>query len=180
MRDGLWRTTLLCAALAAGASTACAQDTAPKYPLSQLGSVSQVIAGTKLEITYRRPVARGRELFGALVKWNEIWTPSADSAAILTVSRPVEIQGQPLAAGSYSIWAVPGPDAWTVMFNSVAHTFHLRYPSGHDVLSVKAAPTKGAYVETLSFEFPVADADSATLALHWGTTVVPLSVHAGR
>ncbi|HVE35157.1 MAG TPA: DUF2911 domain-containing protein, partial [Gemmatimonadaceae bacterium] len=51
---------------------------------SQLGVVSQTIAGTRVEIMYRRPVARGRDLFGSLVAWGRVWTPSADTAARLT------------------------------------------------------------------------------------------------
>src|SRR5437899_7850616 len=76
-------------------------------PRSQLGVVTQSVAGARIEIIYRRPVARGRELFGALVAWGRVWTPSADSAARLILSEPVEINGSKLAAGSYSIWAIP-------------------------------------------------------------------------
>jgi hypothetical protein len=159
------------------AAAACAQDEIPK---SQLGSVMQTVAGTRIEITYRRPVARGRELFGHLVPWGRIWTPSADSAAYITVSGPVEINGDSLPAGTYSMWAIPQPDGWTVIFNAVPHAFHLRYPEGRDVLRVHATPKRGEHMETLAFYFPVADADSASLYLHWGTTIVPLSIRAGR
>jgi hypothetical protein len=34
---------------------------------SQLGTVTQIVGPAKIEIVYRRPVARGRELFGKLV-----------------------------------------------------------------------------------------------------------------
>ena len=57
-----------------------------------------------------RPVARGRELFGALVPWGRIWTPSADSAARITLSTPIEVNGSRLAAGTYSIWTIPDSD----------------------------------------------------------------------
>src|SRR5947209_9384729 len=86
------------------AATACAQESTRK---SQLGVVTQWIAGTKVEITYRRPVARGRALFGALVPYGKVWTPSADSAARISVSAPIQINGASLAAGTYSIWATP-------------------------------------------------------------------------
>jgi Protein of unknown function (DUF2911) len=46
-------------------SAACAS--AQAAPRSQLATVSQHVAGTRIEIVYRRPVARGRALFGALV-----------------------------------------------------------------------------------------------------------------
>jgi hypothetical protein len=160
--------------LAAGVACARAQPT----PRSQLGTVSQSIAGTRVEIVYRRPVARGRALFGALVPWRQMWTPSADSAARITLSGPVEINGSRLAAGSYSMWAIPDSTSWTVIFNGQPVAFHLRYPEGRDVLRVHATPAHGEHVETLMFAFPLADADSARLELRWGTTVVPLAIKA--
>ena len=45
-------------------------------------------------------------------------------------------------------------------------------------MRVKAVPARGEYVETLQWEFPMVDADSAVLQLHWGTTTVPLKVRA--
>ncbi|MGH7523422.1 MAG: DUF2911 domain-containing protein [Gemmatimonadales bacterium] len=163
--------------IAAGGCRSGAAARAQVPPKSQLGTVSQLIAGTKVEIVYRRPVARGRALFGALVPWGRIWTPSADSAARITVSTPMEINGATLDAGTYSIWTIPDSVSWTIIFNRTAAAFHLRYPSGKDVLRVNATPMHGEYVETLIWEFPMVDADSATLQLHWGTTVVPLKLH---
>src|SRR5687768_9292177 len=110
-----------------------------QIPRSQLASVMQSVAGVEIEIVYRRPVARGRELFGALVPFGRIWTPSADSAAQITVSDDVEVNGQRLKAGSYAIWAIPDAAEWTVVFSDLAHVFHLRYPGPErDVLRVPA------------------------------------------
>jgi hypothetical protein len=153
---------------------------AQSIPRSQLAGVSQNLAGTQIDITYRRPSARGRELFGALVPWDRVWSPSADSAARFTISAPIEVNGSPLAAGSYSLWAIPGAAEWTMIFSTVPAVFHTRYPSGQDALRVKAAPDSASPVETLSFYFSAADGDSATLRLHWGTTAVPLKIRAKR
>jgi hypothetical protein len=144
---------------------------------SQVATVTQQVANANIEILYRRPVARGRALFGALVPWGKIWTPSADSAARITISAPVTVNGSPLAAGTYSVWTVPDAESWTVIFSSTAAAFHMAYP-GHDVLRVRASPVKGDHVESLQFAFPMVDADSAQLQLHWGTTIVPLMIRA--
>jgi DUF2911 family protein len=159
-------------ALTLGACAAPAQRPRP----SQLGSVMQEVAGARIEIVYRRPVARGRDLFGALVPWGRIWTPSADSAARITLSAPVEIEGHRLDAGSYGIWTIPDSTQWTVIFSGQANAFHLRYPEGQDKLRVQVAPRSGEHVETLSFLFPMVDGDSAVLELRWGHTVVPLKL----
>lgn len=147
-------------------------------PKSQVATVTQQVAGAHIEILYHRPVARSRALFGALVPWGRIWTPSADSAARLTLSAPVTVNGAPLPAGSYSVWAIPDSISWTVIFNATPSTFHLRYPEGHDVLRVQATPQRGDHVESLMFAFPLVDADSAVLNLRWGSIVVPLTIHA--
>jgi hypothetical protein len=147
---------------------------------SQLGTITQQVAAARIELLYRRPVAHGRSLFGALVPWGRIWTPSADSAARITFSAPVTVNGSPLAAGTYGLWAIPDSSSWTIIFSGSAAAFHLRYPDGQDVLRVKATPLHGEHVESLEFAFPMVDADSATLQLRWGTTVVPLSIRAPR
>jgi hypothetical protein len=155
-------------------SAACAS--AQPIPKSQLATVTQQVAGTRIEIVYRRPVARGRALFGALVPWGRIWTPSADTVARLSASAPIEVNGAMLAAGSYGLWAIPDSTSWTIIFSTDAAAFHLRYPERRDALRVRATPRQGEHVETLEFDFPMVDADSAQLRLRWGTTIVPLAI----
>jgi hypothetical protein len=155
-------------------SAACAS--AQPIPKSQRSTIVQHVAGTRIEIVYRRPVARGRALFGALVPWGRVWSPSADTVARLTVSSPMVVNGATLAAGSYGLWAIPDSASWTVIFSTDAAAFHLRYPEGRDALRVHAVPRQGEHVETLTFAFPVVDADSAQLQLRWGTTIVPLAI----
>jgi hypothetical protein len=145
---------------------------------SQLATVSQMIGDARVEIIYRRPVARGRDLFGSLVPFGQVWSPSADSAAVFTTTKELEIAGLKLPAGRYSLWAIPDRDSWTLIFNSVAPVFHMRYPQGKDVVRVHAKPKAGDHMETLAFYFPLVDEDSAVLDLHWGKTVVPFAIKA--
>jgi hypothetical protein len=179
MTNASVRLTALAALIAILTGPVPAAD-AQAIPRSQLAGVSQNLAGTQIDIVYRRPSARGRELFGALVPWDRVWSPSADSAARFTISAPIEVNGSPLSAGSYSLWAIPGPNEWTMIFSAVPSVFHTRYPSGQDALRVKTAPENVSPLETLTYYFSAADGDSATLRLHWGTTAVPLKLRAKR
>ena len=160
-----------CALSLAFSAPACAQE----IPKSQLGTISQTIADAQVEIRYRRPVARGRVLFGELVPWGEVWTPSADTAVQVTLSAPVEIEGQTLPAGSYALWAIPDAASWTIIFNSRTPVFHLRYPAEEDMLRVSVTPEEGEHVETLQIAFPLVDGDSALMQIRWGPTIVPLN-----
>ena len=149
---------------------------AQRIPLSQHGTVSQAIANTTVTIEYNRPVARGRELFGALVPWGRVWCPGADDCTSIKLSTAATINGQKLAAGSYTMWAEPNPDNWTIIFSRGYPAFHTSYPAGRDALRVTAVPRKGEHLETLSFYFPVVEGKHAELVLHWGTVVVPLQL----
>lgn len=157
-------------------AASCVGAQAPEIRKSQLGTVSQMVGDTRIEIVYRRPVARGRALFGSLVRWGRTWSPSADTAAIFSTTKPIEIAGGKLPAGRYSLWAIPDSTMWTVIFSSEVPVFHLAYHAAKDVLRVRVAPRTADRMETLGFCFPMVDADSAELDLHWGRTVVPMPV----
>jgi len=146
---------------------------------SQYGTVTQRVGYTDIAISYRRPVARGRDLFGGVVNWGRIWTPGADSATAIEFSRDVEVEGRALTAGGYTLWMIPqaAPEPWTVIFSKAVHVFHIPYPGEQqDALRLTVTPEAGAHMEVLAFYFPVVAPDSAVLRMHWGTTVVPLRV----
>src|SRR5688572_11191440 len=127
-------------------SSLCAQETR-RPRRSQQAAVSQAVGATRVEVRYSRPSARGRDLFGALVPWGRPWTPGADTATSVSFTTAVRINDQPLAAGSYSIWMIPGETRWTVIFSSAHPVWHLPYPSASDVLRVETTPRQGPHME---------------------------------
>jgi hypothetical protein len=151
---------------------------APAIKPSQHGTVTQQVAATTITIEYNRPVARGRDLFGALVPYDRVWCPGADECTTLTVSTAVKIEGQPLPAGTYTLWARPGAAKWTMIVNRAHPVFHTRYATveDQDLLKLDVAPKTGSHMETLAFYFPVVNGKHAELVLHWGTVVVPLGI----
>jgi hypothetical protein len=159
----------------ASAGSACAQSPRP----SQRAEMLQMLDSTEIRVRYIRPVARGRALFGSLVKYGRMWTPSADSAMLISFSRPVEIEGKPLAAGSYSVWAIPDSTQWTLVFNKVARAFHIgAYHEGEDALRVTAKVDSLPHVETLTLDFPIVDGRRAMMRIHWGTTAISARIDA--
>ena len=135
-----------------------------------------MVGDTEIRAMYIRPVARGRDLFGALVPYGRMWTPSADSAMRLTFSTDVTIDGHALSAGSYSVWAIPDTAQWTIIFNRNSSAFHLRHRESEDVLRLTAKVDSLPHVETLTLSFPVVDGKRATMQMQWGTRAVSLAV----
>jgi len=147
-------------------------------PPSQYATVTQAVAWASIDVEYRRPVARGRELFGGLVPWDSVWTPAADSAAVLTTTAPLEIAGQRVEAGSYSIWVIPRASAdWTLVVSREARVFHAPYPGpASDVARVDLPVREGEFTESVLFSFPWAEGEATELQLRWGTTVLPIPI----
>ena len=111
--------------------------------------------------------------------WDSIWHPGADSATTISFSNAVTIDGHLLAAGRYTLWTIPEEShkPWTVIFNRGVDVWHTNYPGeSQDALRIAVTPETGAHMETLTYYFPVVDADSAVLRLHWGTMIVPLKI----
>ena len=136
------------------------------------------MALTEISVSYGRPVARGRELFGALVPWDRVWHPGADSATRIRFSRDVLLEGKSLPAGEYSLWLIPRERAaWTVILSRAAHVFHLPYPGeNRDALRIDVTPEQVSHMESFAIYFPQVVRDEAVMRLHWGTTALPLRI----
>jgi len=111
-----------------------------------------------------------------------MWHPGADSATTISFSKDVTIDGQALKAGRYSLWTIPEESKpWTVIFNRGVGGWHTSYPGeSQDALRLTVTPETGSHLETLTYYFPMVDADSAVLRLQWGTVVVPLMIRESR
>lgn len=120
------RTALVMAALATLGTTipAAAQDLHPSRRSSPMGMARITVDDTYIRVVYSRPYKRGREnIFGteqsgALVPFDKVWRTGANEATEISLTGDVIVGGEPLAAGTYSLFTVPGPDSWTVHFNS--------------------------------------------------------------
>jgi hypothetical protein len=165
-------------ALAAFAAPSCAR--AQGYPFSQRGSVTQSVAHTEIAVTYGRPVARGRALFGQLVPWDSVWHPGADSATRIAFNHPVIVEGREVKAGEYSLWLIPRASRpWTIILSRAAHTFHKPYPgAANDAYRIDVTPETGSHMESMAIYFPVVLRDTAIMRVHWGETIVPIRITA--
>jgi hypothetical protein len=148
--------------------------------LSEQASVKQVINGTTITIEFYRPVARGRDsLFGKVVHWNETWTPGANWATTIEADKDFRLNGQVVPKGKYSLWMIPARDsAWTVFVNKTPRLFHTRRPKDtkDDVARFKVTPQSGPPMEALMWYFPNIQRDSSVLRMHWGTTMIDMSL----
>jgi hypothetical protein len=181
---------------------AAAQNPAVKMPRpSQKASVMQTVGVTDITITYSRPGVKGRKIWGdapaaaaigtatlddararakdaPIVPYGHVWRTGANEATTFTVTDEVMINGQKLAAGTYSLHTIPGKDEWTIIFNSDAGQWgSFAYDEKKDVLRVKAKPmTTSDNQEWLNFNIPTATENSAQVLIRWEKIAVPFTV----
>ena len=143
--------------------------------LSKNGKTEGVIDGVTVTVEYGRPSVKGRKIWGGLVPYDKVWRSGADEATTITFSGDVAVEGQPLAAGAYSLYTIPGENEWTVIFNKVAEQWgSFNYDEAQDALRVTATPTSAEMVEAL--DFVIEDAD---VVLRWEELAVPVTISSG-
>jgi hypothetical protein len=146
---------------------------------SPFGTVSQTVDSTTITVDYYRPSVRGRQIFGRLVRWNELWTPGANWATTLEVTRAVRIEGHALPAGKYSLWFIPAraPGPWTVVINRAARRFHVaRADPKDDQLRFEVPADSGPDQDLLTFAFPEVSREAATLGFSWARARLNLHI----
>ncbi len=156
-----------------------AVPTSAQIRASEVGTVSQLIDGTKISLEYSRPRARGRSpLFGRVVHWGEEWTPGANWATTIDVNKAIRLEGQPVAKGKYSMWIVVRESGdWTMVLDPDFHRFHMEPPdSSATQVRFPVHPKSAPFEEVLRWQFDDLDVSGGTLVMHWGTTALPMKL----
>ena len=63
---------------------------------SQHALITQRIGITDITINYHRPLANGRQIWGKVVPYGQVWRAGANENTTITFSDPVTIEGQAL------------------------------------------------------------------------------------
>lgn len=190
------RMLLVAATMMAASATAAAQTalTMPPDGGNQRAEVTQQIGLVRVSVEYSSPDVHGPngedrrgKIWGALVPYGihdlgfnnakGPWRAGANENTVLTVSHPVKIQGQPVAAGRYGLHMLAGEKEWTLILSKNSTSWgSFSYDEAEDALRVTVAPEKAPYREWLAYDFIDRQHDRATLALHWEELRVPFTI----
>ena len=144
---------LIAALLIISVMPAVAQRGDDAKRLSKNGKVEGTIDGVNVTLEYGRPKVKGRQIWGGLVPFDKVWRTGADEATTFTISKDTCVEGKKLAAGTYSLFTIPGKTEWTIIFNKVAKQWGaFKYDSGQDALRVKVKPEAAEHVEEMTFK----------------------------
>jgi tetratricopeptide (TPR) repeat protein len=160
------------------AGAASAQSALLDLPLaSQHAIVTQSIGITDITINYHRPLVKGRQIWGKVVPYGEVWRAGANQNTTIKFADAVTIEGQPLDKGIYGLQMIPGETEWTVIFSKV-HTAWgaFTYNQADDALRVKVKAQPSDMHEALTYDFDNVTPDSTVVTLRWEKLAVPFKV----
>lgn len=143
---------------------------------SSTQTIKQDFGMGAIELTYSRPNAKGRKIYGDLVPYNKIWRTGANAATKLVFTDPVEIGGKKVDSGTYVLYTIPGIDSWEVVLNKGLKNWGTDgYKESEDVARFKVTPMKMKdKMETFTMQFADIKPESCELHIMWEKTAVAI------
>ena len=137
-----------------------------------------------IEIPYSRPSVRERVIFGtedegALLPYGKYWRLGANEATEISFNRDVLFNGNELAAGTYKMYAFPGPETFEIALNSELDVWGYSEPDySKDIFRTKVpVETGGPSVEQFTFRFEE-DGAKVLVVFEWSDVKVKIPVEA--
>ena len=151
---------------------------------SPLAEIEQIVGLTEIEVEYSRPSMRGREIFGNLVPYNRIWRTGANASTKITFSTNVEISGQIVAAGKYSVFTVPNESEWefilyddtTASTGSITRDWDDKKVILSTMVEIKKHPDPIS-IETFTIAFDALNNNYAVMSMMWDDVYVPVTIN---
>ena len=137
--------------------------------------VTSEINEVRITIDYSRPSKRGRDIFGSLEAYGEVWRTGANETSWIEVSKDVSVEGKQLKSGKYGLFTIPGVDEWVIIFNKTwAGWGAYEYKKADDILRI-TVPTQelDQIVET----FTIAISEEGVVSMAWDKTKVEFSIN---
>ncbi|HEX6087067.1 MAG TPA: DUF2911 domain-containing protein [Thermoanaerobaculia bacterium] len=163
---------LLALAIAAGASAAL------QLPqVSPAAAVMQEVGISRVKIHYHRPSVQGRKIWGDLVPYGKVWRLGANEATVLEIPHEAKINGNRIAAGKYSLFAIPNAGSWTFIVNKVSDQWGaFSYRQEQDVLRFQAKPEAAPHREYFDIDIVPTSDRAMRVDVMWEKLRVPFTI----
>jgi hypothetical protein len=144
---------------------------------SPSSTVMQKVGLADVTISYSRPSAKGRKVFGDVVAFDKIWRTGANEPTKISISDTVTIEGNKIAPGDYALYTIPGMTEWTVILGKNPKTSAGDYKDEQQAARFKVkSEMLCAPVETFTIDFVNLATNSASIQLNWETTSVKFKI----
>ena len=134
---------VLIAAALGLALPASAQRGNPAARTSPHETISAVVSGDRITITYGRPYSKDprsaeiRKIWGALVPWDKAWRMGSDEATTLITQQDLAIGDATIPAGVYTLYMVPSEHGTSKLaFSKTLGGWGIPVDEKHDLVRV--------------------------------------------
>lgn len=137
---------------------------------SPFAKVSQDVGLTTITVDYSSPGVKGRKIWGNVVPFDKMWRTGANQATKITFSKDVTFADQPVPAGTYALFTIPGKSGeWTIILNKNPDQSGtgVGYKQELDLTRVKLYVRPAAFRERLAFLITDFTDDKASLEMEW-------------
>ncbi len=150
----------------------------PIPPPSPLQTVKQQFGASFIEISYSRPGAKGRNVFGDVVPFGKLWRTGANAATTIEFGDDVTIDNTKVAKGKYGLVTIPNQNEWQIIITKDLNvTSATAYKVENDVVRIPVKPlTLKDEVETFTIDVSDIKPTSAQVQLKWAKTLVAFTV----
>jgi tetratricopeptide (TPR) repeat protein len=157
-----------------GVTEALAQLMLPQA--SPKARIMQIIGLTEVTVEYNAPGVKGREIWGKLVPYNQIWRAGANEATTIHFSDDVWINTEKVPAGKYSLYTLPvNENIWYVVLNKDTTLWGTEgYNEALDQLRVRITTSSAGFQERLVFSFSDITSNSGILHLAWENLLISI------
>lgn len=147
---------------------------------SSLQTISQEFGLGTVTVRYSRPNIKGRNVFTDLAPYGEVWRTGANNATVISFTDEVSLEGNPVKAGDYALFSIPGKDGWTIILNKGTDQWGAySYKQADDVLRFDVKPRKrNEKEETFTVSFSEVMPASAVMNLVWDDVQVAIRMSA--
>lgn len=146
----------------------------PAASKSPKKTAMEIVDGNHIHIDYSSPSVRGRQIFGGLVAYGEVWATGAHKATWIQFDKSVKIGEKIVPAGKYGLFTIPGEKEWTVIINQV-WDMHLAddYDASKDVIRITCTPeTLETTVESLTYQVERLADQTTQISIAWDKTKI--------
>jgi hypothetical protein len=144
---------------------------------SPRAAVTQTIGISDVTVTYHRPATKGRDVWGKLVPYGEVWRAGANENTTISFGHQVSIEGKNLPAGTYGLHMIPTKEDWTIIFNKNSTSWgSYFYSESEDALRVTVKPVAGEQTDWLQYAFTDLTETTGTLVLSWEKLRIPIKL----
>jgi len=177
MSKVLGKMAVLCLGMVLCATVFLAQQDKSKRPSPPGQATFDLGGGKTITIDYSSPRLKGRHVGGEIAPFGKVWRVGANEATTFVTTADVSVGGKAVPAGSYTIFAVPDKDKWTLIISKKTGEWGTDYPGESNDLAridmkVSMLP---ATVEKFTLSFDKAGM-GATLNFDWETTRASVSI----